>query len=317
MASLHYKRRRVRKWRVARGANLVALNQKRRDGKWKKMATSRLKEAQRAKADVAAAVVATECSAEAIDITALAAVDALVVCSRPHLPRCRFYRPRLLWVGCGSATEALTLFQLHPRGGHAKLVELQPQLAKAAHKALATRAGKPDAPLGEELVVHGWHVRVVTADILAQQPEFFVGFNIVYTFAGPSHHAVARCVAEVAWANGAVLVTTTKHLVSAGLRLRTLWPEKPTRIVRKKVMTTGGEGFTFVGVVRPAAYALPLEVGASVQALWKRSGLANDRVKTWFPGVVTAVAAGGMTVDISYDDEVTEAGVYRWFVKAA
>jgi hypothetical protein len=60
-----------------------------------------------------------------------------------------------------------------------------------------------------------------------------------------------------------------------------------------------------------------LVVGASVQALWKRSGLANDRAKRWFPGVVTAVAAGGMTVDISYDDDVTEAGVYRWFVKAA
>ena len=319
MASLHYKRRRVSKWRVARGANLLALNQIRSVQKRDKMAKSRLMVAQRAKADVAAAVVATECSAESIDVTSLTAVDALMECSRPHLPRRRFYRPRLLWVGCGSGTEALTLFQLHPGGGHAKLVELQPQLAHAAHMALATRAGKSSAPFGEELVVHGWHVRVATADILAQQPEFFVGFNIVYTFAGPSHHAVARCVAEVAWANGAVLVTTTKHLVSAGLRLGTrgtLWPEKPTRIVRKKVVTTGGEGFTFVGVVRPAAYALPLEVGARVQALWKRSVVANDKAKTWFPGVVTAVAAGGMTVDISYDDGATEAGVYRWFVKA-
>ena len=281
------------------------------------MAKSRDKLAQRAKADVAAAVVATECSAEAIDVTSLTAVDALMECSRPHLPRRRFYRPRLLWVGCGSGTEALTLFQLHPGGGHAKLVELQPQLAHAAHMALATRAGKPDAPFGEELVVHGWHVRVATANILAQQPAFFVGFNIVYTFAGPSHHAVARCVAEAAWAIGAVLVTTTQHLRSAGLQMCTYWPEKPTRIVRKKVVTTGGEGFTFVGVVRPAAYALPLEVGARVQAIWKRSGVANDKATKWYPGVVTAVAAGGMRVDIKYKGWGTEAGVYRWFVRGA
>ena len=295
------------------------MNQNRRAKKIAKLADARRALALTAKADVATAVVATSCSAEAIDVTALAAVNALIECSRRHLPGRRFYRPRLLWVGCGSATEALTLFATHRGGGHAKLVELQPQLAHAAHMALATRAGKSSAPFGEELVVHGWHVRVATADILAQQPEFFVGFNIVYTFAGPSHHAVARCVAEVAWANGAVLVTTTKHLVSAGLRLGTrgtLWPEKPTRIVRKKVVTTGGEGFTFVGVVRPAAYALPVAVGARVQALWTRSVVANDKAKTWFPGVVTAVAAGGMTVDISYDDGATEAGVYRWFVKA-
>jgi len=48
-------------------------------------------------------------------------------------------------------------------------------------------------------------------------------------------------------------VTTTKHLVSAGLRLGIFWPEEPTLIVRKKVATTGWEHFTCVGVVRPAA----------------------------------------------------------------
>ena len=58
--------------------------------------------------------------------------------------------------------------------------------------ALATRAGKPHALIGEELVVHGWHVRVIKANILEQQPEFFVGFSIVYTFAGPSHDADRR-----------------------------------------------------------------------------------------------------------------------------
>ena len=98
------------------------------------------------------------------------------------------------------------------------------------HLAVATRAGKPDTSMGEELVVHGWHVRVIVANILEQQPEFFVGFSIVYTFAGPSHHAVARCVAEAAWANGAVLVTMTQHLRSARLPMRTYWPEEPTLI---------------------------------------------------------------------------------------
>lgn len=71
---------------MARGGNLTALNQKRRDAK---IAEARRvfaqRAAQRAKADAAAAVVKTECSAEAIDLTALAAVNALIECSRPHL----------------------------------------------------------------------------------------------------------------------------------------------------------------------------------------------------------------------------------------
>ena len=184
MASLHYKRRRVSKWRVARGANLLALNQIRSVQKRDKIKETRLMVAQRAKADVAAAVVATECSAESIDVTSLTAVDALMECSRPHLPRRRFYRPRLLWVGCGSGTEALSLFAMHRGGGRATLVEHVAELARAAHLAVATRAGKPQALIGEELVMNGWHVRVITANILEQQPEFFVGFNIVYTFAG-------------------------------------------------------------------------------------------------------------------------------------
>ena len=133
LVDLHYKRRRVSKWRVARS---------------------------------------------------LTAVDALMECSRPHLPRRRFYRPRLLWVGCGSGTEALSLFAMHRGGGRATLVEHVAELARAAHLAVATRAGKPQALIGEELVMNGWHVRVITANILEQQPEFFVGFNIVYTFAG-------------------------------------------------------------------------------------------------------------------------------------
>ena len=319
MGSAYRKRRRVSKSHMARGGNLATLNQKRRDAKIAKIALARLDlakgAAQRAKADAAWAVVETQCSAEAIDLTALAAVNALIECSRPHLPGRRFYRPRLLWVGCGSATEALTLFAMHRGGGRATLVEHVAERARAAHLAVATRAGKPQAPIGEELVTNGWHVRVITANILEQQPEFFVGFNIVYTFAGPSHHAVARCVAEKAWAIGAVLVTTTKHLVSAGLQMRTYWPEEPTLIVRKKVATTGREGYTIVGVVRPAAFALPLGVGARVQALRERSGVANDMARKWYPGVVTAVAAGGMTVDIAYKGGGTEAGVYRWFVK--
>ena len=105
-------------------------------------------------------------------------------------------------------------------------IEKNPNPAEAAHLAVATRAGKPKAPMGEELMVHGWHVRVITANILEQQPEFFVGFSVVYTFASPSHHAVARCVAEAAFVNKAVLVTTTQHLVTAGLPLRTYWPEE-------------------------------------------------------------------------------------------
>lgn len=50
--------------------------------------------AQRAKA---VAVVKTQCSAEAIDLTALAAINALIECSRPHLPGHRFYRPQATW----------------------------------------------------------------------------------------------------------------------------------------------------------------------------------------------------------------------------
>ena len=321
MVSLHRKRRRVSKSHMARGGNLTTLNRERRVAKIAKVANARrvLAEsaAKSAKADAAAAVVATACSEESIDLTALAAVNALIECSRPHLPGRRFYRPRLLWVGCGRATEALTLFAIHGGGGHAKLVEVQPQLAHAAHMALATRAGKPDAPFGEELVVHGWHVRVVAANILVQQPEFFVGFSIYYTFAGPKHHAVARCVAEAAFANEAVLVTTTQHLVTAGLTLRTYWPAEEVVIVKKRVTSTGTQHFTLVGVVRPAAFALPLVVRARVQALRERSGVPNDEATEWFPGVVTAVAAGGMRVDIKYKGWGTEAGVYRWFVRGA
>ena len=291
------------------------MNQNRRAKKIAKLADARRALALTAKANVAKAVVATSCSAEAIDVTALAAVNALIECSRPHLPGRRVYRPRLLWVGCGSATEALALFATHQGGGRATLVEYVAELAKAAHLAVATRAGKPAAPMGEELVVHGWRVRVIAADILVQQPAFFVGFSIYYTFAGPSHHAVARCVAEAAFANKAVLVTTTQHLVTAGLPLRKYWPKKD--IVRKVVASTGQQTFTFVGVVRPAAFALSLVVGASVEALWRRSEVPNDKAKKWYLGKVTAVAAGGMRVNIKYKDGDLEAGVYRWFVKAA
>ena len=315
MGTLGRKGRRVRKWRVARGGNLTALNQNRRAKKIAKLADARRALALTAKADAATAVVATSCSAEAIDVTALAAVNALIECSRPHLPGRRFYRPRLLWVGCGSATEALALFATHRGGGRATLVEYVAELAKAAHLAVATRAGKPEAPMGEELVVHGWHVRVVAANILVQKPEVFVGFSIYYPFAGPSHHAVARCVAEAAFANEAVLVTTTQHLVTAGLTLRKYWPKKD--IVRKVVASTGQQTFTFVGVVRPAAFSLSLVVGASVEALWRRSKVPNDKAKKWYLGKVTAVAAGGMRVDIKYKGWGTEAGVYRWFVKGA
>ena len=315
MGTLGRKGRRVRKWRVARGGNLTALNQNRRAKKIAKLADARRALALTAKADAATAVVATSCSAEAIDVTALAAVNALIECSRRHLPGRRFYRPRLLWVGCGSATEALTLFATHRGGGRATLVEYVAELAKAAHLAVATRAGKPKAPMGEELVVHGWRVRVIAANILVQKPEFFVGFSIYYTFAGPSHHAVARCVAEAAFANEAVLVTTTQHLVTAGLLLRKYWTKKD--IVRKVVASTGQQTFTFVGVVRPAAFALSLVVGASVEALWGRSKVPNDKAKKWYLGKVTAVAAGGMRVNIKYKDGDLEAGVYRWFVKAA
>ena len=317
MVSLHRKRRRVSKSHMARGGNLTTLNRERRVAKIAKVANARrvLAEsaAKSAKADAAAAVVATACSKESIDLTALATVNALIECSRPLLPGRRFYRPRLLWVGCGSATEALTLFAIHGGGGRATLVEYVVELAKAAHLAIATRAGKPEAPMGEELVVHGWHVRVVAANILVQKPEFFVGFSIYYTFAGPSHHAVARCVAEAAFANEAVLVTTTQHLVTAGLPLRTYWPKED--IVRKVVASTGQQTFTFVGVVRPAAFALSLVVGASVEALWGRSEVPNDKAKKWYLGKVTAVAAGGMRVNIKYKDGDLEAGVYRWFVR--
>ena len=89
MGSPHRKRRRVSKSHLARGGNLTALNQKRRDAKIAKIAEARRvfaqRGAQRAKADAAAAVMKTECSAEAIDLTALAAVNALIECSRPHL----------------------------------------------------------------------------------------------------------------------------------------------------------------------------------------------------------------------------------------
>ena len=63
----------------------------------------------------------------------------------PHLPG---YSPagaftgRLLWVGCGSATEALTLFYLYPEGGQATLVEVQPDLARHLGGALAGKVGK-------------------------------------------------------------------------------------------------------------------------------------------------------------------------------
>ena len=322
MVSLHRKRRRVSKSHMARGGNLKLLNRERRVAKIAKVANARrvLAEsaAKSAKADAAAAVVATACSEESIDLTALAAVNALIECSRPHLPGRRFYRPRLRWVGCGSATEALTLFATHRGGGRATLVEYVAELAEAAHLAIATRAGKPKAPMGEELVVHGWHVRVIEANILVQQPAFFVGFSIYYTFAGPKHHAVARCVAEAAFANEAVLVTTTQHLVTAGLPLPTYWPkEEEVAIVKKRVTSRGRQHFTLVGVVRPAAFALPLVVRARVQALRERSGVPNDQATKWFPGVVTAVAAGGMRVNIKYKDGDFEAGVYRWFVKGA
>ena len=62
------------------------------------------------------------------------------------------------------------------------------------------------------------HVKFANRRTIRPCSEFFVSFSIIYTFAGPSpRHAVARCVAEAAWANKAVLVTTTQHLVSAGL----------------------------------------------------------------------------------------------------
>ena len=321
MVSLHRKRRRVSKSHMARGGNLKLLNRERRVAKIAKVANARrvLAEsaAKSAKADAAAAVVATACSEESIDLTALAAVNALIECSRPHLPGRRFYRPRLLWVGCGSASEALTLFATHRGGGRATLVEYVAELATAAHLAIATRAGKPKAPMGEELVVHGWRVRVIAANILVQQPAFFVGFSIYYTFAGPKHHAVARCVAEAAFANEAVLVTTTQHLVTAGLPLPKYWPEEEVAIVKKRVTSRGRQHFTLVGVVRPAAFALPLVVRARVQALRERSGVPKDKATKRFPGVVTAVAAGGMRVDIKYKGWGTEAGVYRWFVKGA
>ena len=63
----------------------------------------------------------------------------------PHLPG---YSPagaftgRLLWVGCGSATEALTLFNLYPEGGQATLVEVQPDLARHLGGALAGKVPK-------------------------------------------------------------------------------------------------------------------------------------------------------------------------------
>ena len=49
---------------------------------------------------------------------------------------------RLLWVGCGSATEALTLFNLYPEGGQATLVEVQPDLARHLGGALAGKVPK-------------------------------------------------------------------------------------------------------------------------------------------------------------------------------
>ena len=90
MVSLHRKRRRVSKSHMARGGNLTTLNRERRVAKIAKVANARrvLAEsaAKSAKADAAAAVVATACSEESIDLTALAAVNALIECSRPHLP---------------------------------------------------------------------------------------------------------------------------------------------------------------------------------------------------------------------------------------
>ena len=154
MVSLHRKRRRVSKSHMARGGNLTTLNRERRVAKIAKVANARrvLAEsaAKSAKADAAAAVVATACSEESIDLTALAAVNALIECSRPHLPYTSLavaftgrasYAPPVggVWERNRGATEALTLFAIHRGGGRATLVEHVAKLAEAAHLAVATR----------------------------------------------------------------------------------------------------------------------------------------------------------------------------------
>ena len=108
--------------------------------------------------------------------------ERLVELIRPALPGRQWYRPRIVWVGCGQAHEAIHLM-LHCGGdsaGKMLLCEIVNAQLAIAKEAVANAA--LCSPMDEIMHLNGWEV-TFASDFTALPLANLATFNIFYSFA--------------------------------------------------------------------------------------------------------------------------------------